>query len=352
MEVNVKKCSTASYLLDEQRHRYSLSDCFKFQNQDIPNLTLNQSLKYLGTAVAARRNIKLQATNAIFDEMKILVRKIIGSALSVVQKIDAIKTFVIPHFDFLMLNGEVSKVELNKLDSYIRGKINEMLRLPGLPQESHHMSWRDGGFSIPSLCDRQNVLSICSLSHMILSKDPNIQAMTHAFINNERVFRHIPVATDNTSQFLNWKNIKGNAGTASFISKARKAVKKLGIQFLIEDEGLTIRKSELMIKPQSPSNIGRFLTQKIIRPALSQKMMDHPLKGASFRTLENNQCSNKFIRNTFSRRSDAFFRFAIAARTDTLHSTYTVKYSEMVPPLGRKLLSLQFQPKTDSCTHP
>jgi hypothetical protein len=30
-----------------------------------------------------------------------------------------------------MLNGEISKVELNKLDSYISGKINEMLKFPG-----------------------------------------------------------------------------------------------------------------------------------------------------------------------------------------------------------------------------
>jgi hypothetical protein len=74
MEVNVKKCSTASYLLNEQQHRYSLSYNLKFNNKDIPNLTLKQSLKYLDIAVTARRNVKLQTTNSKFDEMKILVQ--------------------------------------------------------------------------------------------------------------------------------------------------------------------------------------------------------------------------------------------------------------------------------------
>jgi hypothetical protein len=54
MEVNVKKCETASYLNDVDRHRCSLAENLKFKNQAIPNLTLAQSLKYLGTAVASR----------------------------------------------------------------------------------------------------------------------------------------------------------------------------------------------------------------------------------------------------------------------------------------------------------
>jgi hypothetical protein len=64
--------------------------------------------------VAARRNVKLQATNVKFDEMKTLSQKIISSPLLTVQKIDAIKTFAITCFDFLMLNVEISKIQLKK----------------------------------------------------------------------------------------------------------------------------------------------------------------------------------------------------------------------------------------------
>jgi hypothetical protein len=39
MEVNVKRCATASYLLDMNRRRCSLRDKLKFKGQEIPNLT-------------------------------------------------------------------------------------------------------------------------------------------------------------------------------------------------------------------------------------------------------------------------------------------------------------------------
>ena len=109
------------------------------------------------------------------------------------------------------------------------------------------MSWRDGGFSYPSLRDRSNVLSICALSHMILSKDQNIQTMTRAFIESERQFSRIPIETDITPQFFIWKNIKGESGIASIISTARKAVKNLDVKLRFEAEGLTIRQYDLKV---------------------------------------------------------------------------------------------------------
>jgi hypothetical protein len=40
MEVNVKKCTTASYLKDMNRQRCSLAANLSFKGQPIPNLTL------------------------------------------------------------------------------------------------------------------------------------------------------------------------------------------------------------------------------------------------------------------------------------------------------------------------
>jgi hypothetical protein len=318
MEVNVRKCTTASYLLDRNHHRCSLSNCFEFNNQLIPNLTLQQSMKYLGTAVTARRNIKIHATNYKFDEMKTLLHKILNSPLLTVQKIDAIKTFIIPCFDFLLLNGDLSRKRLKDIDKHIRGQLNKLLKIPSLPKELHHLSWKDGGFSIPSLRERSNVLSICSFAHMSLSTDPIIRTLTHAFIESERKFRRIPFETDTETHFLNWNDEEGGGGTASFINKARKAAKELNIQIKFERNQLSIKNSEKEINTNSPMKIGKFLTQKVIRPALVQRLVNHPDKGASFPTLTNNKWSNKFLRNTHTLRSDAFFRFSVAARTNTL----------------------------------
>jgi hypothetical protein len=141
MEVNVKKCATASYLRDMNRHRCSLTANLEFKGQPIPSLTLAQSLKYLGTAVAPRRTVKLEAPEAKLIEMKILLKRIMEAPLLIVQNIEEMKTFMLPMLDFMTLNGDVGEKQLMKMDKYIRGSVDELLRVTALPVECHHASW-------------------------------------------------------------------------------------------------------------------------------------------------------------------------------------------------------------------
>jgi hypothetical protein len=114
------------------------------KGRDIPNLTLAQSLKYLGTAVAGRRRVKLETMKNKWTETKIRMKNTMGSPLRIVQKIGAIKGFVLPTLDFAMLNGDIGETQLSIMDKHIRGSIDEALKVRGLPIECHHASWRDG----------------------------------------------------------------------------------------------------------------------------------------------------------------------------------------------------------------
>jgi hypothetical protein len=51
--------------------------------------------------------------------MKIGLKKIRKSPLLIVHKIDAMKTFVLPMLDFMMLNRDIGKVALMKMDRHI-----------------------------------------------------------------------------------------------------------------------------------------------------------------------------------------------------------------------------------------
>jgi hypothetical protein len=64
MEINAAKCTTASYIIDDERHRSSWNKCMEFQGQETPNFTLSQSLKYLGTAVTAKRTVNLESVKS------------------------------------------------------------------------------------------------------------------------------------------------------------------------------------------------------------------------------------------------------------------------------------------------
>jgi hypothetical protein len=204
MEVNAKKCSAATYLLDSKGHRCSMSKTLRFNGQEIPNLTLNQSVKYLGTPVTARKTVKLQAVSEKITEIEIMLQKIMKSPLLTVQKIDAVKTFLLPSLDFMLLNGEVGKVQLMKLDQKIRGEINAQLKIRGFPIECHHMSWKDGGLSYPSLVDRSQVLTLRSFAQMVLSQDMDIREVMDRFIAEEREFRKIEEDREEETIFLNW----------------------------------------------------------------------------------------------------------------------------------------------------
>jgi hypothetical protein len=86
MEVNVKKCATASYLIDGNRHRCCLAENLTLNGSPIPNLTLTESLRYLGTTVAARRTVKLEATKTKLTEMRIRLEESIDSPLLIVRR--------------------------------------------------------------------------------------------------------------------------------------------------------------------------------------------------------------------------------------------------------------------------
>jgi hypothetical protein len=228
MEVNVKKCATASYLMDSNRHRCSLAENLKLNGSSIPNLTLAESLKYLGTTVAARRTVKLEAAKTKLLEMRIRLEKIIDSPLLTVQKIDAIKTFVLPMLDFMLLNGDVGVKQLREMDQNIRGAVDRALKVRGLPVECHHASWRDGGLSYPSLLDRREALLIRSLTQMMLSRDDKVREATRWFVEEER--KHREIGEDPDSRFLNWSDEHGGNGTACLAARTRKACAKLKIQ--------------------------------------------------------------------------------------------------------------------------
>jgi hypothetical protein len=84
MEVNVAKCATASYMIDTHRHRCTLATNLMLGGQQIPKVTMAQSLKYLGTAISARRTVKLEAAEAKITDMKIRIQKIVESPLKIV----------------------------------------------------------------------------------------------------------------------------------------------------------------------------------------------------------------------------------------------------------------------------
>jgi hypothetical protein len=90
--------------------------------------------------VAAQRTVKFEAVETKLKEMEVRLKKIMQSQLLMVQTIDALKTFLLPSIDFILLNGDVGESRLEKMDQHIRASIDEALRVRGyrLNVITHH----------------------------------------------------------------------------------------------------------------------------------------------------------------------------------------------------------------------
>jgi hypothetical protein len=260
--------------------------------------------------------VKLEATEAKLTEMKIRLKKIMDSQLLIVQKIDAMKTFVLPMLDFIMLNGDIGEMALMKMDKYIRGRVDELLKVRGLPIECHHASWKDGGLSYPSLIDRRRVLMIKSFTQMVTSKDEKVKKAMRWFTESERIYRIIE--QDRNAQFLNWEKLERRRGTASIIARTKNTCYKLGISLKMNDDEMIIKSGESELKTKIATGIGRFLTQKLVRSKKYEKLIQHPVHEMSSTTLKDSATSNAMLTDIYTRRSDAFFRFTVVGRADCL----------------------------------
>jgi hypothetical protein len=119
MEVNVSKCAIGPYTYDKERKRTHLKLFFQFRGKEISNLTMAESIRYLGMPIMARKTVKFKYAKFKLKEMEALLEKIISSSLFIIQKIDAIKTFVLSLIDFSLLNGEIGIKDLEIMEKRI-----------------------------------------------------------------------------------------------------------------------------------------------------------------------------------------------------------------------------------------
>jgi hypothetical protein len=122
----------------------------------------------------------------------------------------AIKTFELPRIDFRMMCGDITQSDLRGFDRWLRGKISSWLRTPGIIVETFLMSWRDGGFTIPSLEERQYTMLIRTMLDMMSTVDIQLLKIMRQFEKEEaeayncRVVERDPNSDEEGGGFLRW----------------------------------------------------------------------------------------------------------------------------------------------------
>lgn len=329
-----KSCSIG-YIWDNGRRRGLLSP-FNINGVDIPFANLNDSIKYLGTPVAARKISKLKTSSEYCNKFKQSALQIFNSDLLIVQKIHAIKTFVFPTIDFILENGQLKVKDIEKLDSFIAANINKLFS-GNIPTAVKHASWKDGGLSIPKLRDKAESARVKSLTRMLTNNDNNVNLLFEKAIEDERCKRHIEtIEVDDSSTFLNWKSYDADPhkGTNSLVQRARKSLSNLNMSLTrtLDNNLLDAPDSQstpnklFTLKDKSTNKSHIFSNSKSISLFLTTSRRDFWINKAvnksfhlhSLFSFTNNPLSNQFVINQKHPVSDNFIKFAIRSRVNIL----------------------------------
>jgi hypothetical protein len=152
---------------------------------------------------------------------------------------------------------------------------------------------------------------------MTLTEDDELWIAMREFIEDEQCFQKIE--SDLAATFLEWREDGfTRTGMSTIIVGTRRACKALNMGLELEGWLLVMKTNGSEKKTNAAVGIGRYLTQKVIRSQKFEKLLKKEKHRATFTAVESNLMSNKMLTDAKITRSDALFRFTVAARVYVL----------------------------------
>lgn len=339
MELAPNKCVAYVYGISRAQRRFYDAN-IKIGDHAIRVAKKDETIRYLGAPINARKTDRLKQVKITEAEFRILLEKVTQSKLAIVQKIDAIKRFLLPKWEYEFMVNQVRAHTIDRMDRAVRVSINKIVRAK-LPIAVFHASWKDGGLGIPSMKDRQQVAVIRALFCMLTSKHEKIRNLMNHSIEQERRKRKIGISEE--SPYLGWditteEGISGTRGTSSLAARSCRAIMNYGMKLSreeeLEKETLKLKiqeKQEVTIKSQ---NTGNEAILQHLRDSWREKLAQQTFHLHSFLSLSANKNSNAFIIRASKPVKDSYMKFVIKARTNTLPTQEFKEIMEHRPHTG------------------
>ena len=296
---------------------------FSIHGQQVQTMSMKESMRYLGCPISGWKSTRQKGTSRRIQEVTTNIETIIRSDLAFNQKLDAIKKFIIPTLDFALITSDVSLNELSKLDTRIRGIIDDVLRANHLPVSFFYLPISDGGLGFPNLRTRKLSNQITTLLKLVNSPDQLTSDLFRMSIQEEEVYRG--VVKDQQGAFQGWK-MEGEvlcqereSGTNGIAMRTNAACHKLKIGIRISGKRVVIKD---LADPESKACVvatkdSRKIIKRIVRGRVRNDISLLPFHGHTFTTLRDNKVSNNLLA-TVRPVNDKLLRFLIMARNNQL----------------------------------
>jgi hypothetical protein len=301
--------------------------------EDIP---IQEGSIYLGLPIGADKEECSLHGKRVIASMKDHIVKLGKSNLNIAQKMEGVKFMELPRVDYRMMCADLTASDLENFDRWLRGQIQGWFHMRGVPLGMAGMSWRDGGFALPSLQERQNTMIIRTICDIMTSKDPQIITMMKVFEEEQAHKYGMEIAErinpEDNKGFLRWTGQNPDwreypvAKLQSIFPRAFKAVQESDISVYVADgkaylhhdraESLTVSKF---------SRPAMWMTQSVMPPIHADAFKEKVMASRGWWDLTDNPASNHFLSWAISKYDDPILKFAIGIRLNMLKTPRTTK---------------------------
>jgi hypothetical protein len=182
MKLNAEKCVLISQVLSHRGKADTDPEAF-YIHTDVGDEGIPMEIVSicLGMPIGFNKFENTKHCQEVLASMMEDVRNIGRSRLKLIQKMHTLNTFVFPRIYYRMMCPDLMKIYLEQWDSQLRIIMSEWFRIQNIPVELLQMSWRDGGFSLPSLRERHNTMVIRTMLDMLTSPDQATRKLMRQF---------------------------------------------------------------------------------------------------------------------------------------------------------------------------
>ena len=303
----------------------------KFGNGHIRLLVRGEFYKYLG----ANTGYRLPCSDPKFvctveDE----VRTLFKTALLPMQKLVALKRFIIPSVRFHLRVRPFTQRDLHRLDTTILRCVRAAFRLPGNACNSFFRApCQAGGLGIPSLAVEHDVLTVVHVFKMLTSPDPivnqtAIDKLQWKIARKHRVERatrkEVAAYLSGFTPGENEVRQGCNSGAPrDLFSRVLRSSRRLRVQFKLADDG----SFSVEFRGNLVTSVGRGALTKALHQNQNlvwlEKWQDSPSQGKSVRSLSRYPVTNHFI--TEPTLNPGAMSFALKARLSLLPTLNVVQ---------------------------
>ncbi|KAE8741564.1 hypothetical protein FOCC_FOCC012901 [Frankliniella occidentalis] len=173
LQFNAKKCATLSIC----KKRANIVNT-TVQGQSIPSLNQEEAYQHLGVPTGLYVD---QTPEATIEQMLKDLSHVENSLLTDWQKLDAVRTFILPQATFVLQTSRIKKTCFTQLDQEIKRFVKKALHLPArASNEIIYLPTQKGGANIMPLSELADVGAVAKAFKVLTSPDPLVRGIAEA----------------------------------------------------------------------------------------------------------------------------------------------------------------------------